>query len=699
MDNKFKRIIEYKKQKGSIRKPKYATRKLSIGLVSCMLGYALLVSPSSVEAAELDSENQAVAEDSAEPETTSDEDNLVEENEENKEDLSEDLSEGNKEETSAPVEEEKPETTEAPKETEKTEEASNSEEDTVFEDDTVVEEKEAFALTDAQRQALKEADFTDSEIAGIEEEIANKLEADSSLDAQTLVDEKISGKAATPEMDEEDETTSEEGEKKPEAASYAASYTDATPQPEGVEEKDVEEKEEGAITDVNIEIKGANKGNTEKGIPDKSNASLIKPLGDNKKNPNEDMVLQSELNFNVPSTTKSGDKFIVKISDNVNLHGVSKTKSIPDLKHNGKTVATAEVQPDGRTVIYTFNDNINGLEDIKMKVAMPLYIDKKGVPNNSESENITVNVEGKEGSKNYKVDYTLQDHAKSDTGFTTLSGVSDIDQTAQQGEDHNTYRHTIHVNPAAQRITGSNVVIENLPGSENAIIFDDDVMNSVKVYRVNDPKALNRSFYLDEDQIGYGLTDVTANTKRYWEPYVDANGNKLTRLGININQGWSNNPYIIRYIGKRLPDKNAKSRTYFSVDGKVQPNGYSYGPLRNNWTWDNTVEFYTGESEISGREKQGKVIVHYIDEEDNIIKDYAIDTPLSKYGTEYDTSDDNKPETIDFEGKTYKFVKVKDGDKETGTIAQPITEVTYIYKVEKGSVTVKYITEDGEVLE
>ena len=98
MDNKFKRIIEYKKQKGSNRKPRYATRKLSIGLVSCMLGYALLVSPSSVEAAELDSENQAVAEESAEPETTSEE-NLGENKEETP-------AEGSvEEETPAPAEE------------------------------------------------------------------------------------------------------------------------------------------------------------------------------------------------------------------------------------------------------------------------------------------------------------------------------------------------------------------------------------------------------------------------------------------------------------------------------------------------------------------------------------------------------------------------------------------------------------------
>lgn len=158
MDNKFKRIIEYKKQKGSIRKPKYATRKLSIGLVSCMLGYALLVSPSSVEAAELENNNQAVEETA---ETTDD----------TSEDTTDITDEATTNETEAVGEtpalaEEKPEETlanaEATKETEIEEEAPNSEEGTVSEKDTVVEEKEAFTLTEDQRKALKEAGYTDS---------------------------------------------------------------------------------------------------------------------------------------------------------------------------------------------------------------------------------------------------------------------------------------------------------------------------------------------------------------------------------------------------------------------------------------------------------------------------------------------------------------------------------------------------------
>ena len=76
--------------------------------------------------------------------------------------------------------------------TDETEATSQKEEASEEKKEAVVEGKEAFTLTEAQKQALKQAGFTDSEIEAIEKEIANKLKANSSLDAQTLVDEKIS---------------------------------------------------------------------------------------------------------------------------------------------------------------------------------------------------------------------------------------------------------------------------------------------------------------------------------------------------------------------------------------------------------------------------------------------------------------------------------------------------------------------------
>ncbi|MFO3667582.1 InlB B-repeat-containing protein, partial [Anaerococcus kampingiae] len=61
------KFIEFKKQKGSNRKPRYATRKLTIGLVSCMLGFSIVVSPQLVEAGELNKSPAATEE--AQPET------------------------------------------------------------------------------------------------------------------------------------------------------------------------------------------------------------------------------------------------------------------------------------------------------------------------------------------------------------------------------------------------------------------------------------------------------------------------------------------------------------------------------------------------------------------------------------------------------------------------------------------------------
>ena len=58
----LQKLIDFKKLKGANRKPRYATRKLSIGLVSCMLGFVLLVSPQSVEASEVASETPATSE-------------------------------------------------------------------------------------------------------------------------------------------------------------------------------------------------------------------------------------------------------------------------------------------------------------------------------------------------------------------------------------------------------------------------------------------------------------------------------------------------------------------------------------------------------------------------------------------------------------------------------------------------------------
>lgn len=53
MEN-LEKIIEEKKIKSATRKPRYGTRKLSVGLVSCILGYMIMTGPSVVKAESAD---------------------------------------------------------------------------------------------------------------------------------------------------------------------------------------------------------------------------------------------------------------------------------------------------------------------------------------------------------------------------------------------------------------------------------------------------------------------------------------------------------------------------------------------------------------------------------------------------------------------------------------------------------------------
>ena len=534
MDNKFKRIIEFKKQKGSNRKPKYATRKLSIGLVSCMLGYALLVSPSSVEAAGLDIENQTVAEESAEPETESEE-NL----EENKEETP---AEGNVEEkTPAPAEEKPAETTEnteAPKETEETSEK----------EEAVVEEKEAFTLTEEQKQALKEADFTDSEIEKIEEEIAGELKADSNFDTDSFLKDIIDQKASELEKSEE-----------------------AKPEPVAAGEKKI------------TNIQGTIDGNIRSGI------TKVKPLAQDA-GEDYDTILKTAFSFDVPDAITGGDTFEVKVSDNVNLHGISKDSEIDDLYYNGELLAKAEVQADGRTIIYRFTDYVDKIAHIKMNISFPLFIDKVNVPENS-TEEVVVTIDGNQISKTFEVDYSRDGYYKSEEeDVETLSGKANLDTVTDT-----TYHHTIYVNTNNQELTNSQLRIRNQDNTDGAV-FDQDVLDSFRVYRLNDGKQLKGSFNLDYAD----LTDVT-DQATIRKPLDEKMG-----ILVDINQKNDKASYVVVYDGKRKENTSLNTIVEFGAASKKRMDGTPEGtvPIADrNWSWKNDFHFDDGDAGATGDEK------------------------------------------------------------------------------------------------
>ena len=102
------------------------------------------------------------------------------------------------------------------------------------------------------------------------------------------------------------------------------------------------------------------------------------------------------------------------------------------------------------------------------------------------------------------------------------------------------------------------------------------------------------------------------------------------------------------------------------------------------------------------------VTVHYVDEDGNVIKDPVKDPADFKNGESYDENS-KKDSTIEHDGKTYEFTRVKEGDVPAGTIQGKDVDVTYVYKLKEPpvtppsentyNVTVNFVDEHGNVLQ
>ena len=280
------------------------------------------------------------------------------------------------------------------------------------------------------------------------------------------------------------------------------------------------------------------------------------------------------------------------MSDNVNLHGilVDEDKAVP-VEYDGVEIATGTKLTDGRRGYrYTFNKNVDGLKDIRVRILYPLWIDPDEVPLNSEKETVTVKVAGEQASKDYKIEYENV-VSEDKLGSTTLSGIANIEEVTSDS-----YEHIIYVNPRGdQGLINSNVTIENDVDHDSAT-FDEDVKNSVEVYKVIDSDKLPLSFGNNFDDGNY--EDVTNKAKVKLVP--DGNKNKLV---VNVNQGDAKNyykddaydksAYIIKYKGKRAPEKETKTKITFKADRRLL-NGEKESLVTDGrfaWTWTNEIVF------------------------------------------------------------------------------------------------------------
>ena len=117
---------------------------------------------------------------------------------------------------------------------------------------------------------------------------------------------------------------------------------------------------------------------------------------------------------------------------------------------------------------------------------------------------------------------------------------------------------------------------------------------------------------------------------------------------------------------------------------------------------------------------KGNVYVHYVDTEGKTIKSDVTDEDKQPVDKDYDTVVDNRPQEIEFEGKTYELVPagnytvgevddqghLKSTDPTTGKVIEGDKNVTYVYKLKetpaepkKGEVIITYVDEKGKELQ
>ena len=202
--------------------------------------------------------------------------------------------------------------------------------------------------------------------------------------------------------------------------------------------------------------------------------------------------------------------------------------------------------------------------------------------------------------------------------------------------------------------------------------------------------------------------------------YVDEKGKEIKKPRQDTPNSPYDTPYNTTEEGEKPNTiKTPDGKTYKIVPkgdypvGKVDGDGHleSSDPIKGKVDKPRSIITYVY------KEVKGNVYVHYVDTEGNTIKASVTDEKDQPVDKDYDTVVDNRPQEIEFQGKTYELVpagnyKVGQVDEQghwtgddatTGKVIEGDKNVTYVYKLKEdptkpkeGDVIITYVDEKGK---
>ena len=324
---------------------------------------------------------------------------------------------------------------------------------------------------------------------------------------------------------------------------------------------------------------------------------------------------------------KPGDYFDFTLSNNVETHGISTLRKVPEIKSSdGQVMAVGEVNEE-RKIRYTFKEYVQGKKDLKAELDLNLFIDPTTVTKRG-NQNIEVTLGEKKTSKQFDIKYL--DGVKDRMGVTVNGRIDTLNKADGK------FSHFAYVKPNNQSLSSVTVTGQVTSG------YKQNAKNpTVKVYKHIGSDELAESVYAKLDDANK-FEDVTNKVNL---SYTGDGGYSL-----NFNDLDNTKNYVIKYEGEY--DQNAKDlnfRTHLSGYHKnyLYSPYYPYYPVQ--LTWNNGVAFYSNNAQGDGKDKPNDPI---IEKSEPIDLDIKSEQPVEKHeltGT-IEESNDSKP--IDFEYHT-----------------------------------------------
>uniref|UniRef100_UPI0025EFE74D Ig-like domain-containing protein n=1 Tax=uncultured Finegoldia sp. TaxID=328009 RepID=UPI0025EFE74D len=333
---------------------------------------------------------------------------------------------------------------------ETTETTSQKEEATEEKEEAVIEGKEAFKLTDSQRQALKNASFTDGEIAKIEEDIANSLAENPNIDVDAKLNKKIQ-----------------------EANAKEANSLEVAPEGEKASQKAGKGQQVNNkvhVSNINIQYKDGGSQKEEVWVTSAGHAAFT-------------------ADYKVDDDVKSGDYFTVSYGDNVVPGLVNEPRTATNLMDaRGRMIAQGIYDKDSNTTTYTFTDYVDIFNNVRGSFQQSLWPVREQITDDGQKVDVTITVADETKTRNMTFQYGNKKYLPITETITSVN------------REENTVHTTTYINQSGDRIGGLN----KIKLESNNYEYTDP--SQVKIYEVSNNAVFRDSF---SPNLAAGAKEVT----------------------------------------------------------------------------------------------------------------------------------------------------------------------------------------------